>query len=63
MQVHFQEKLEVLKARAARLTLAQALYNVSAAEELARQFDRNLKEETVMAYAVDRMFHGVEGKA
>jgi len=62
-QVHFQEKLEVLKARAARLTLAQALYNVSAAEELARQFDRNLSEETALAYAVDRLFHGVGDKA
>jgi len=61
--VHYAEKLDVLKERAARLTLAQTFYNLNAVEELARQFDRNLKEETVMAYAVDRMFHGVEGKA
>ena len=61
--VHYAEKLDVLRERAARLTLAQTFYNLNAVEELARQFDRNLKEETVMAYAVDRMFHGVEGKA
>ena len=61
--VHFKEKLDVLKERAARLTLAQTFYNLNAAEELARQFDRNLKEEMVLAYAVDRIFHGVEGKA
>ncbi|MCL1921295.1 MAG: hypothetical protein FWG50_09510 [Kiritimatiellaeota bacterium] len=61
--VHFTEKLDALTARAARLTLAQALYNVGAVEEMARQFDRNLNEETVLAYAVDRIFHGVEGKA
>jgi len=59
---HYTEKLDVLKARAARLTLAQAFYNLNAAEELARQFDRNLKEETVLAYAVDRIFHGVGEK-
>jgi len=61
--VHYTEKLDVLKERAARLTLAQTFYNLNAAEELARQFNRNLKEETVLAYAVDRIFHGVEGKA
>jgi len=60
---HFQEKLDVLKERAARLTLAQTLYNLNAVEELARQFDRNLNEETVLAYAVDRIFHGVGDKA
>ena len=61
--VHYTEKLDVLKERAARLTLAQTFYNLNAAEELARQFDRNLKEETVLAYAVDRIFHGVGEKA
>ena len=60
---HFKEKLDVLKERADRLTLAQTFYNLNAAEELARQFDRNLNEETVLAYAVDRIFHGVGEKA
>ncbi|HRR32628.1 MAG TPA: hypothetical protein P5026_00865 [Kiritimatiellia bacterium] len=52
-------QIAVLKERGARLTLAQALNNVSAAEELARQMERNLSEENVLAYALDRMYHGV----
>jgi DNA polymerase-3 subunit delta' len=61
--IHFTEKGDLLKERAARLTLAQTLYNLNAVEELARQFDRNLNEESVLAYAVDRIFHGVGDKA
>jgi DNA polymerase-3 subunit delta' len=58
-EIHFKEKAELFKERAARLTLAQAMYNVNAVEELARQFDRNLNEDTVLAYAIDRLYHGV----
>lgn len=61
--IHFKDKGDLLKERAERLTLAQTLYNVNAVEELARQFDRNLNEESVLAYAVDRIFHGVGDKA
>lgn len=61
-QIHFKEKANLLKERAGRLTLAQTLYNLNAVEELARQLDRNLNEETVLAYAVDRLFHGVGDK-
>jgi len=61
--VHYAEKLDVLKERASNLTLAQTFYNLNAAEELARQFKRDLKEETVLAYAVDRIYHGVGEKA
>jgi len=61
-EIHFKEKAELLKERAGRLTLAQTLYNVNAIEELARQLDRNLSEETVLAYAVDRIAHGVGDK-
>ncbi len=57
--VYNRSQIEVLTARSARLSLAQALYNVTAAEELARQMERNLSEENVLAYALDRMFHGV----
>lgn len=60
--VHFKDKVDLMKERAGRLTLAQTLYNLNAVEELARQFDRNLNEETVLAYAVDRIFHGVGEK-
>jgi len=60
--IHFKDKTELLKERATRLTLAQTLYNLNAVDELARQFDRNLNEENVLAYAVDRIFHGVGDK-
>ena len=52
-------KADVLKERVSRLTLAQVLYNLNAVEELARQMERNLSEETLLAYALDRMNHGV----
>ncbi len=61
-EIHFKEKADLLKERAGRLTLAQTMYNVNAIEELARQLDRNLSEETVLAYAVDRISHGVGDK-
>lgn len=51
-------RLDVLKARSERLTLAQTLYNLNAVEELARQMERNLSEETLLAYALDRIYHG-----
>ena len=57
--VHFRTKTDVLKERASRLTLAQTFYNVNAVEELARQMERNLSEETLLAYALDRIHHGV----
>jgi DNA polymerase-3 subunit delta' len=53
------EKLDVLQERATRLTLAQVIYNLHAMEELARQMEKNLSEETVLAYTIDRMNHGV----
>jgi DNA polymerase-3 subunit delta' len=52
-------RLDALRERSGRLTLAQALYNLKAVEELARQMERNLSEETLLAYALDRIYHGV----
>ncbi len=57
--VYTRTKLDELRARAERLTLAQALYNVTVVEELGRQLERNLPEETLLAVALDRIFHGV----
>ena len=57
--VYTKSKIEVLRERAKHVTLAQAFYNLEAVEELARQMERNLSEETLLAYAVDRMSHGV----
>jgi len=57
--VHNRANLEVLKERVGRLTLVQTIYNLNAVEELARQMERNLPEETLLGYALDRMNHGV----
>ena len=58
--VYNQEYLHVLKQRAARLDLSKAVYNIRAVEELSVQLnDRNMPEESVLAYAVDRIQHGV----
>lgn len=57
--VYCHEHLDALRVRAKRLTLAQAIYNIGAVEELARQMERNISEETLLAYALDRINHGV----
>ncbi len=57
--VYNTNKREVLKARAKRLTLAKTIYNLDAIEELTRQMEKSLSEETILAYAMDRINHGV----
>ncbi len=57
--VYNNSKLPVLKERAASLTLAKAIYNLNAVEELTRQMEKSLSEETVLAYAMDRLSHAV----
>jgi len=54
--------LEILRPRAERLTLAQALANIAAVEGIQRQLERNLSEETVFAYWLDRVVTGVESE-
>lgn len=58
--VYNRHYLETLKPRAARLKLAQALYNVNAVDEMDAQLEKNMKEEHVLAYAIDRIHHGVK---
>jgi DNA polymerase-3 subunit delta' len=51
---------EVLTARAARLDLSKAIYNLKAVEELTVQInERNMPEESSLAYAIDRIQHGI----
>lgn len=57
--VYNRNKLSVLKERASRLMLSKAIYNLNAIEELTRQMENNLSEETVLAYTMDRLNHGV----
>jgi DNA polymerase III subunit delta' len=55
-----QTYLAVLKSRAANLKLRQANYNIKAVEELERHLnDRNMPEESTLAYAIDRIQHGI----
>ena len=61
--VHYQDRLALLKERASHLTLAQALANVEGADELNRQLERSLSEETVLAYWMDRFVSGVPAPA
>ena len=58
-QVHFQDHRDLLQKRAAQLTLSQALANVDGVEDLNRQLERSLTEETVLAYWMDRLVSGV----
>ncbi|MFZ4396609.1 MAG: ATP-binding protein [Kiritimatiellia bacterium] len=57
--IHFPAHLALLQERAARLTLAQAMANVDGAEELNRQLDRSLSEDSVLTYWMDRLVSGV----
>ena len=54
----FPEHMELYSERAGRLTLAQVLYNLYAVDELSRKIEKNVPEETLLAYAVDRINHG-----
>lgn len=55
----FPDYAETLQSRAATLTLAQAMYNITALEDLTTQLERNLPDQPALAYAIDRMYHGV----
>ncbi len=58
--VHHQEYLDVLRPRAAKLELTWAAYNIKAVEELSVHLnERNMPEESALAYAIDRIQHGV----
>ena len=56
--VHYQAHLDVLRHRAQRLTLAQALANAEGIETLARQLERSLPERALLAYWMDRLAGG-----
>ena len=56
--VHHQSHLDLLRQRAGRLTLAQALANVEGIETLSRQLERSLPERSLLAYWMDRMPDG-----
>ena len=60
---HYQDRLPLLRERAAHLTLAQAMANVDGVEELNRQFERSLPEEAMLAYWMDRLVSGVPASA
>lgn len=61
--VHHPVHLALLTERAAHLSLAQAMANVDGVDELNRQFDRSLQEDSVLAYWMDRLVSGVPAPA
>jgi len=62
-QVHYQDCLDLLTERATHITPAQALANVDGAEEINRQLERSLSEESTLAYWLDRLVSGVPAPA
>lgn len=58
--IHYQAHLETLHKRAAGLTLAQAIANVEAIEEMGRQLERSISQGTVLQYWLDRIIVGTE---
>lgn len=45
----------VLESCAARTTMANAMYNVNAVEEMYKSLDRNMQEAEVLSFAIDRL--------
>ncbi len=58
--LHYPEHLDTLRARAAGLTVGQALANVAVVDGIQRQLERNLSEDHVLAYWMDRIVTGVQ---
>jgi DNA polymerase-3 subunit delta' len=61
--VHHEAQRALLRERAQRLTLAQALANADAMDELNRQMERSLPEEALLAYWFDRLAGGARRAA
>lgn len=56
-----ESKRGVLETRAAKLSLASAMYNIEAIEEFATSVDeRNMNEESALLFLMDRLRFGVE---
>jgi hypothetical protein len=60
--LHYPEQLETLRKRAMGLTAGQALANVAAVDGIQRQLERNLSEDYVLAYWMDRIVTGVQAE-
>ena len=59
-RIHHAAFAGTLSERAARLTLAQAIANVEAVEELSRQLERSIPETAALPYWLDRINLGNE---
>ncbi len=57
------DRIDVIRERAAMLTLAQCFRNIEAVDELAAAFGRNIQEEPLLARFTDRVSFGTEGAA
>ena len=52
--------LEPLQERARNITLAEAMYNMTALEDLTAQLEKNMPDDSLILYTIDRMHHGVK---
>ena len=57
-----ESKRAVLETRGAKLTRTAAFANVEAVEAFATSLDRNLPEQAVLGFLMDRLVFGTEGK-
>ncbi len=57
--INYRSHLEILRERAQRLTLAQALDNMIRLEEFTAKLKLNVPEESVVSYTIDVLNHGV----
>ncbi len=57
-----ESKRSVIETRAAKLTLAAAFRNITAVEEFAQTIERNIPEPAALAFLMDRVALGTEGK-
>lgn len=57
--IHNQDSLEILRSRASKLTMAQAMANIESIDSILRELNQNLTESVVFPYWLDRIFTGV----
>lgn len=58
--VHYSQFLNELKQRANNITFAQATLNIKVVEELSKQLDKNIQEQAIFPYLLEKLSLGGE---
>lgn len=58
--IHNRAYSEILQQRAKNLTLAETIYNMNALEDLTARLEKNMPDDSLILYTIDRMHHGVK---